>query len=67
MAASIPPTVQSKDTPALGPAHPLYSDITIAPLSPTTSLPTIVGQAADAPDGTVPHKALGEQIDLSLS
>lgn len=58
--------VQTKDTPALGPSHPLYSNITLVPFSPTTTLITIAGQVATTPDGTVP-KSLPEQISLCLS
>lgn len=58
--------VQTKDTPALGPPHPLYSNITVAQLSQFTSLITIAGQVATRADGTAP-KSLTEQVDHCLS
>lgn len=57
--------VRTKDTPQLGLPHPLYSNITTASLSTSTTLVTIAGQVATNPDGTAP-KTLGDQIELCL-
>lgn len=56
MASSNTPVVQTKDTPALGPAQSLYSNISLAPLSPTTTLITISGQLATSPSNPTPKR-----------
>lgn len=58
--------VHTKDTPALGPAHPLYSNISLAPLSPTSTLTTIAGQLATSPSNPTP-KRLSDQLTFCLS
>lgn len=58
--------VQLHDPPSLGPANPVYANITTVPLSPSATLITVAGQVATRPDGTIPS-TLPEQIDLCLS
>ena len=68
--------VTTLNPPSLGPEHPLYSQITIAPIGPNINFITIAGQTASpmvpsssppsAADSKIPH-GLRAQMELSLS
>ena len=58
--------VKLLDPPSLGPANPVYANITTVALSSSATLITVAGQVATHPDGTIPS-TLPEQIDLCLS
>ena len=64
--------VKSHDPPGLGPANPVYANVTTVSLGPTTTLFTVAGQVATRPDGSIPvGKTTTEtvllQMDLCLS
>ena len=68
--ASTSTLVMTLDPPSLGPAHPLYSDVTIVPMGPNVNLITIAGQVAQPPPSQISPKVprhLRAQMELCLS
>ena len=61
-----PSLVSTLDPPSLGPKNPVYSNVTIVPLSDTMKMITVAGQVATTPTDEVPE-TLAAQMDLCLS